>query len=325
MKSVLCLIVCSLVLAGTTTAQKKAPVATLTSLVEAERAFAKASEENGTREAFLAFIAEDGTLFRPTAVKGKRWLLEHPSPPSPKRALLAWQPSFAEVARAGDIGYTFGPWEFKQDIKDEKPIAYGHFITVWQKQADGSWKFAVDLGVEHSQPTDPIKVWQLPANYKQESWKPEKLDLESARAALIGLDREFSSLSSAEGPVKAFLVYSAAEAILFRNGNHPSAGSDAIRQALSPNTGNLLTWQPLAADVSQSGDLGYTHGIYTLKSNSEPPKIIERGNYLRIWKRHNGDWKVVVDVANPLPPEVKNSSAALTLNNARTVRFTVLS
>jgi len=306
MKSVLSLIVCSLVLVGTTTAQKKAQEATLTSLVEAEKAFARASEEKGTREAFLAFIAEDGTLFRPTAVKGKKWLLEHPLPPSPKRSLLAWQPSFAEVARAGDMGYTFGPWEFKQDIEDEKPIAYGHFITVWQKQLDGSWKFAVDLGVEHSQSTDPIKAWLLPANYKQESWKPEKLNLESARAALIRLDPKFSSLSSAEGPVKAFLAYSAAEARLFRNGNYPIEGSDAIRQALSPKTGNLLTWQPLAADVSHSGDLGYTHGTYTLNGSSEPQKLIERGNYLRIWKRHNGGWKVVVDVANPLPPEVKN-------------------
>ncbi len=106
--------------------------------------------------------------------------------------------------------------------------------------------------------------------------------------------------------MKAFLAYSAAEVRLFRNGNYPIEGSDAIRQALSPKTGNLLTWQPLAADVSHSGDLGYTHGTYTLNGSSEPQKLIERGNYLRIWKRHNGGWKVVVDVANPLPPEVKN-------------------
>lgn len=306
MKNVLCLVTCSLVLTATTTAQKNRPMSPLTSLVEAERAFAKASEEKGTREAFLAFIAEDGTLFRPTAVKGKKWLLEHPPAPSTKRALLAWQPSFADVARAGDMGYTFGPWEFKQDIKDEKPVAYGHFITVWQKQADGSWKFAVDLGVEHSQPTDTIKAWQLPADYKEEFWKPEKLDLEAARASLIALDREFSRASSADGPVKAFQAYSAAEARVFRNGNHPIAGSDAIKQALSPKIGSLLNWQPLAADVSQSGDLGYTYGTYTLHSSSELQKIIQRGNYLRIWKRHDGNWKVVVDVANPLPPEVKN-------------------
>jgi len=306
MKNFLCLIVCSLVLIGTTMAQKKALEATLTSLVEAERAFAKASEEKGTREAFLAFIADDGTLFRPTAVKGKKWLLEHPLPPSPKRSLLAWQPSFAEVARAGDMGYTFGPWEFKQDIKDEKPIAYGHFVTVWQKQADGSWKFAVDLGIEHSQLTAASKTWEAPPNYKQASWKPEQLDLESARAALIALDREFSHTSSASGPAKAFLAYSASEVRLFRNDHYPLSGSVAIKQVLSTNSGPQLTWQPLAADVSRSGDLGYTHGTYALRDSNEPGKVIEHGNYLRIWKRHKGDWKVVVDVANPLPPEVKN-------------------
>ncbi len=267
MKNVLCFTICSLVLAGTATVQKKVPVPTITSLVETERAFA--------------------------------------SPPSTKRSLLAWEPSFAEVARAGDMGYTFGPWEFKQDIKDEKPIAYGHFVTVWQKQADGSWKFAVDLGVEHSQLTNPIKSWQLSANHKQETWKPEKLDLESARATLVGLDREFSSASSVKGQVEAFLAYSAPEVRLFRNDHYPLLGSEAIRQILSTNADTLLTWEPLASDVSQSGDLGYTHGTYTSQSSSEPAKVVEHGNYLRIWRRHNGAWKVVVDVANPLPPEVK--------------------
>ena len=220
--------------------------------------------------------------------------------------MLAWQPSFAEVARGGDLGYTFGPWEFKQDIKDQKPIAYGHFVTVWQKQSDGSWKFVVDLGIEHSQLTAASKDWQVPVDYKQTSWKPEKINLESARTALLAIDREFSSSSATTGPTKAFQAYSASNVRLFRNNHYPLLGGDAIRQLLSTIPSSQLTWQPLAADISRSGDLGYTHGTYVLKNTSEDEKIIERGNYLRIWKREKGDWKVIVDVANPLPPEVKN-------------------
>ena len=306
MKNVLCLLMCSLILAVSTTAQKNEGGSPLASLVEAERAFAKTSAEKGTREAFLAFIADDGTLFRPTAVKGKKWLLEHPPAPSTKRPLLAWEPSFAELARAGDLGYTFGPWEFKPDIKDEKPIAYGHFITVWQRQTDGSWKFAVDLGVEHSQLTNTKKSWEVPADYKQASWRPEKLDLQAGRAALIEIDREFSQKSSASGADKAFLAYSASNVTLFRNNHYPLLGRQAIGEVLATNTSSVLTWQPMASDLSRSGDLGYTHGTYTIKNKNEPEKVIERGNYLRIWKKYKNDWKVVVDVANPLPPATTN-------------------
>lgn len=59
----------------------------LESIVNTERAFAKTSEEKGTREAFMAFIADDRILFRPTAVMGKQWMTEHPLPRSRTRLL----------------------------------------------------------------------------------------------------------------------------------------------------------------------------------------------------------------------------------------------
>src|SRR6266550_2301754 len=109
-------------------AQEPKPIV-LRSLVENERAFSSLSEVKGTRESFMAFIADDGILFRPWAVRGKQWMIDHPLPPSDKRSLLGWQPTFADVARAGDIGYTTGPWQFKADIHDAKAVAFGNFIT----------------------------------------------------------------------------------------------------------------------------------------------------------------------------------------------------
>ena len=119
-------------------AQKTPEVSPLEKMVTTERAFAKLAEDQGTREAFIAFIADDGILFRPTAVKGKQWMMDHPAPPSDKRPLLGWYPAVAGMARAGDLGYTTGPWEYKNDIHDAKPVAWGHFLTVWKKQAVGS-------------------------------------------------------------------------------------------------------------------------------------------------------------------------------------------
>ena len=285
-------------------AQDAEPGSALQSLVDTERKFARTSEEQGTRPAFLAFIAEDGILFRPTATNGKKWMQQNPLPPSDKRPLLAWQPAFADIALAGDMGYTFGPWEYKEDIKDAKPVAYGHFVTVWKRQADGSWKFVIDHGVSHPQPEDPIPPLQLPADYKEKPWKASKPDIEAIRRGLLDRDRQFSDALSKQGSLKTFLAYSTTSVRLFRNGKYPFTGADGVTQALAPRSSNsvAMSWEPGGGDVSQSEDLGYTYGTYNVTNAVEPQKAVERGNYMRIWKKEKGVWKVVVDVET----EIKN-------------------
>ena len=286
-------------------AQNKSQTNDLKSMVETERAFSRMSEEKGTRESFAAFIAEDGILFRPTAVLGKKWMQEHPLPPSTKRSLLSWQPIFAAVSGAGDLGYTTGPWQFKQDIKDAKPVAFGNFMTVWRKQADGSWKFALDLGISNPEPKTPATTWQ-PDVIQTGARGFAKDDPERARAALLNVDREFSKASASVGASEAFLLYAAKDVRLFRNDHFPFVGRRAGADALAPITAKW-TWSPSFAGVSISGDLGYSYGIYELREKGGARLVSERGNYARVWKKVIGDWKLVVDVADPLPPQAKKN------------------
>jgi len=93
--------------------------------------------------------------------------------------------------------------------------------------------------------------------------------------------------------------YASPEVQVFREGKFPFKGKVASAEAIPKDTG-LWTWQPEAWDVSRSGDLGYSYGTYWLKSNDANTKP-ETGNYFRIWKKQAGVWKVVVDVANPVP------------------------
>ena len=86
---------------------------TLQEMVQTEQAFSRMAAEKNTRDAFMAFIADDGLLFRPGRVNGKKWLQDI-RPPSDKHPGLAWQPAFAGMAAAGDLGFTTGPWERKQ-------------------------------------------------------------------------------------------------------------------------------------------------------------------------------------------------------------------
>jgi ketosteroid isomerase-like protein len=310
MRIVFCLTLVSVALISGATrgaAQKVDVRSALQSMVDTERTFSRASEEQGTRESFLAFIADDGILFRPSAVYGKKWMLEHPVAPSPKRSLLIWQPIFAEISAAGDMGFTTGPWEFKQDINDQKPVGFGQFATVWKKQTDGTWKFVVDLGISNTQPTTPAAPWQAPENRKPGgSENPGEAGLGAYREALTKRDLEFSKASASQGTLKAFLAYSASDVRLLRNDSFPFLGQDAAGRALATSK-DVWTWQPTFADVSRSGDLGYSYGTYELRSTDAARALTGKGNYLRFWRRQNGVWKVLLDLTDPLPLEEKKN------------------
>lgn len=266
----------------------------LQEMVTTEQAFSKMAEEKNTRDAFLAFIADDGLLFRPGAVNGKKWMLEHPVPPSDKRPLLAWQPAFAGMSVSGDMGFTTGPWEFKADIKDEKPAGYGHFVTVWKKQADGSWRFVVDLGITHPQSGGPQTLWQPAETNKKTSFKP--LDAATARQSLLDRDRKYAAEQEKHELAKVFPGYASPEVRLYRPGNLPYIGSQAATEALAQTKGQIA-WQPIGGDVSRAGDLGYTHGTYEMTDDTK--KVTERGSYVRIWRKQGDVWRIVMDVANP--------------------------
>jgi len=276
------------------TAQAQTP---LQEMIKTEQAFSKMAEEKNTRDAFMAFIADDGVLFRPDAVNGKKWMLEHPVPPSDKRPLLAWQPAFAHMAAAGDLGFTTGPWEAKADRGDANPSGYGHFVTLWKKQPDGTWKFVVDLGINHPMSGGPQRLWQPPVDIgqKQPATVPV-VDVAQARRALLDWERAYLERSSKLGLMKAFMSYASPDVRLYRNGSLPFIGRTVSADVLESVKGTV-SWTPRDGDVSRSGDLGYTHGTYEITDAAN--KVTEHGNYLRIWKNEGGVWRVVLDVANP--------------------------
>jgi ketosteroid isomerase-like protein len=288
-------------------AQKVKEKSALELMVDTERAFARMSEEEGIRPSFMAFIADDGILFRPTAVKGKQWMKDNPLPASDKRPLLSWQPTFADIALAGDMGYTTGPWEYKADIKDAEPVAFGNFLTVWKRQPDGTWKFAIDLGISNPKPDEVAAPWQLPARYQEfRGGGIGASNHEEKAKTLLALELEFSKASASHDAQKAFADYAASDVRVFREGKQPILGK-ANAVAAIPESPILWTWEPAFAEVSQSGDLGYSYGSYEItRRNSSPktpkmPQKVEVGNYYRLWKKEGNAWKVVADLLNPVP------------------------
>lgn len=56
--------------------------------------------------------------------------------------LLTWEPVKVEASLSGELGYSWGNWKLA-----ERDTTYcGNYFTVWKKQTDGTWKFALDGG-----------------------------------------------------------------------------------------------------------------------------------------------------------------------------------
>ena len=100
----------------------------------------------------------------------------------------------------------------------------------------------------------------------------------------------------------AFLSYFAEDGVELVDGGGIDS-KDAMRKQPPWPDGTTLTWTPVKAEMSASGDLGYTYGnyVYTAK-NKEGKLVANYGKYTSIWKKQkDGQWKVVVDMGNSSP------------------------
>lgn len=273
----------------------------LSSLVDAERAFARVCSEKGIRASFEEFFADDGIAFQPHPVKYKEAVKDRPLPANPLATILHWEPIFSDVAAAGDMGYNTGPFTAIDNTPQKRPPRYGFFFSVWKKQADGNWKVALDLGTRTNEPYTGSREWK-PARAMPRAAVGGKLNLEAERNHLRDADRAFLKAAQTESVVKSFARHLSEDARLHRNGVQPILGREAIVQFLS-KTPLAQSGEPMYADVSQSGDLGYTYGSYEMIETGRPDAAAEKGYYARVWRRAADDqWKVVLDITSPLPP-----------------------
>jgi len=103
---------------------------------------------------------------------------------------------------------------------------------------------------------------------------------------------------------KAFLLFGDENMVMLRENSMPVVGKTAFSDLYKnfDDSQMTLVWEPLFADVSISGDLGYSYGIYTMTIKSDSLKT-EKGTYLSIWKKdpdsnRDGNWKFVLDTGN---------------------------
>ena len=105
-------------------------------------------------------------------------------------------------------------------------------------------------------------------------------------------------MAQSDGVQKAFVYFAADSAAILRQ-NKVLKGKEAIRLQYEsfPRQGTQLEWAPDFADVSVSGDLGYTYGKYTLTSTDSVGHTTQsKGVFHTVWKRQqDGKWRFVWD------------------------------
>lgn len=276
---------------------------TLSAIFDAERAFARRCGEVGIRASFTEFFADDGIAFFPQPVKYKEAVKDRPAPPNPLAFSLVWEPVYGDVSAAGDLGYDTGPSVFSDPANQNNPPRHGFFFSVWKKQADGNWKVALDLGTDTKSAYTGSREGRSARTIPRKAI--EKVNVEAERSVLSEIEGAFSKISETEGLAKAYSQHLSDEARLHRDGTEPLTTHDAIFAYLSKNSSNRA-WQTMFADVSQSGDLGYTYGSYESKAVNSQNASTEKGFYARVWKKDQANkWKLVADIAKPAPPEQK--------------------
>lgn len=248
----------------------------LENLVNTEKSFAKFAAEKGTKSAFLEFLADDGIIFNPTATNGKEvWKAKKDS-----SALLAWNPTFADISSDGKLGYTTGDWEFRPNGKADKPTAFGQYVTLWQKQLDGKFKAILDIGISHEKPPKTETSWLSPK---------ETTAADSTKFfTFLEQNSVFDRSNPATMYQKLYKYNLADDVRLLREGKLPIIGKKLADKELK-NAAKEISLQPKF--TFDTKNLAYTYGKY------ESDK--KKGSFVEIWKFRNGKWQIVLDIYTP--------------------------
>lgn len=116
-------------------------------VMQADRDFAKATAERGL-EGWLSFWGEGSYVGSDPTITGQEKLREFYKPLFARKNLkFVWSPTEGAVFPSGDLGYTTGSAEISY-TKDDGTHQSGtsHYITIWKKQKDGTWKVFMDIG-----------------------------------------------------------------------------------------------------------------------------------------------------------------------------------
>ena len=267
------------ILSLTTLAQKNDK--TVKSLVNAETLLNKKANKEKIQKAFLGFIDLSCVIFRPKPVSAQEYYSSNDV-----LGKLSWKPKYAMISKAGDFGFTTGPYIYN----DFEKKTYGHYLSVWKPDKNKKWKLVLNGKVSHPQPINEVpEVFLNPDDYKYSKLiGPQKIqmreDIVFSTDVLLGKSLEKS------GNYSLNEFYDNSVRLYFPN-HLPEFGKAAVLAFINIQQLNIIS-TPIATDRAFSGDLAYTYGEAEINK--------KKYYYVRIWQRDVAmKWNIIIDAYMP--------------------------
>lgn len=249
-------------------------------IYDTERAFEKAVIEKGMNAAFVEFTTPDAIMFFPEAKNAHEEWKSRPASP----AALTWNPILVDASENDVLGYSIGNSIYRAKGKDDPTGYSGHYISIWIRRPDGSYKAVLDTGITHAPPKNFVTEWKKP---QRGGGNPKNI---SAADSTSGFYIAASASAS-----KVYSRYLATDAMVMRDGFEPFAGKKAILSRVDKQPGTLSFAK--RKSFVEAVDLAYVNSGYSVTDKSG--KEIERGNFVHVWKFIDGRWQMVADVQIP--------------------------
>jgi ketosteroid isomerase-like protein len=267
----------------------------LENLFNAERAFASDAYTQGIRASFLHYLAPDAIVFQPGPVRYADAVKQRPPPTDPRAAVLEWGPQAGAVSRAGDLGFTTGPWRLRQRNDSTAPASYGYYLSVWSR-AGGEWRVIVDAGVTQKSPPpqEGAPNMRTPI-FRGHDLLRSDAQRAAGREKLLVLDRMPRAFGEGSAGTPAYRDLLTPVTRFLKN-DEPMLTGEALIDAIAEQPAGRVEWMPIDGAIAASDDLAYTYG----KSRRTGATMPAAGYYVHVWQRNfEGAWKLIAEVSLP--------------------------
>jgi len=129
-------------------------------------------------------------------------------------------------------------------------------------------------------------------------------DSQADAAAIVSLDSAWMRNVVAKN-VDSVMTYYTPDAVSYGFGSAPASGTDQLRALYTEFVKATITEPKIISNTvkfSDDGMMAYDHGTYSM--TVAPPggkPANQTGAYLNVWRRVDGQWKLVAEMSTPVP------------------------
>ena len=217
-----------------------------------------------------------------------------------------------EVQVFGDLAFARGTYSANRTpVSGGNPIQTdGKFMTILQRQADGSWKIYRDIFNSNVPPAPATAPTTDPAE---------------VAAAIDAVWREYEASQIAGDPDRWIALW-AEDGVQLPPGSPPVVGKEAIdaRDRSDLEVNDYSQFVITNREVEVNGDLAFARGDFMVtvapKSGGDPMDF--EGKYMTIFRRQpDGSWKIYRDIFNPSAPSEPEAADSAALSAELHQRF----